>query len=131
MDLKIRYLHNLHSTVIQDHKDAIQGLISYVMSASSLSVSQAKAVIKELIDEFPDSTVQHQYYGQRDEAGTTIMTVDEFREAVENRKLLDYDGYAVPMRNNLSQANCRIYPSDIQYLPIDATHIKWVPNGTT
>lgn len=54
-----------------------------------------------------------------------IMTVQDFRERVECRAFIDYDGSCHPIKDGLLDADIEIYPSMIELIPPDATHVQW------
>ena len=54
-----------------------------------------------------------------------LMTVDRFRYLVKAGKFIDYDGYGHPARGNQCDARIVTYPSEVEYIPHDATHIIW------
>lgn len=54
-----------------------------------------------------------------------IIEVSEFRQAVKDRSFIDYDGFGYPMRDGMMDSSIRIYPSEIDKLPEDATHVQW------
>lgn len=58
-----------------------------------------------------------------------VMTREQFIAAVEDHSFIDYDGFAHPaidvsgiIRQDLSTY---IYPSQIDKLPVDSTHVVW------
>lgn len=67
--------------------------------------------------------VVSRYYGKIN-ADNHVMTVEEFRESVEDGMFIDYDGFGYAARNGMS-ANDPIYPSEVDKIPEDATHIVW------
>jgi len=54
-----------------------------------------------------------------------VYTVQEFKELVENGALIDYDGYGYAVKNGKANPNIQIWPSEIEDIPEDATHIVW------
>ncbi len=53
-----------------------------------------------------------------------VMTVGEYRENVDCGGFIDYDGFGYPMKDGKS-AKHPLYPSEINKLPTDATHVVW------
>lgn len=54
-----------------------------------------------------------------------IMTVEEFREAVRTGGFVDYDGFGCAVKDGLEDPKNFIYPSQVENIPEDATHIVW------
>lgn len=54
-----------------------------------------------------------------------VMTVEEFRESVEDGGFIDYDGWGNPSNGTHMDPNLTIYPSEVDKIPPDATHIVW------
>ncbi len=59
------------------------------------------------------------------EKGDDVMTVEEFRQSCDSGMFIDYDGYGYPVRNNMADPKCQVYPSNLSCIPSDATHIVW------
>jgi hypothetical protein len=53
-----------------------------------------------------------------------LMTVEEFREAVKHGSFIDYDGSGHPMKDG-KMSRFDVYPSEVDEIPKDATHILW------
>lgn len=53
-----------------------------------------------------------------------IMTVEAFKSAVEDGSFIDYDGFAHPAIVKQDSTK-NIWPSRIEQLPEDATHVVW------
>ena len=53
-----------------------------------------------------------------------LMTVGEFRKAVEFGSFIDYDGYGHPVRDGKMSQEL-VCPSQVMLLPEDATHVIW------
>jgi hypothetical protein len=64
-------------------------------------------------------------YTEEPEAFGDIFTLEEFRDAVRQGYLIDYDGYGYPMKDDLVDDFQKIFPSDMISIPKDATHIIW------
>lgn len=58
-------------------------------------------------------------------ADDTIFTVEEFRQDCADRSLIDYDGFGCPMRDGRLCPYVSVYPSEVDKLPPDATHVVW------
>jgi len=59
-----------------------------------------------------------------------LMTVEDFRNAVKERSFIDYDGFgyaAKPIDGmmRMEASGHTIYPSRVDRIPNDATHIVW------
>ena len=54
----------------------------------------------------------------------TLMTVEVFKETVDNGGFIDYDGCGYAVKDNRCE-KIQIYPSEIEKIPEDATHIVW------
>lgn len=54
----------------------------------------------------------------------TLMTVEEFKNAVTNGFFIDYDGSGEPAKI-LVDKSVSIRPSKVNEIPADATHIVW------
>lgn len=54
-----------------------------------------------------------------------IMTVDEFKSSVIDGSFIDYDGHGHPAREGKMEGDLMIYPSIVNDIPKDATHIVW------
>ncbi len=54
-----------------------------------------------------------------------LMTVEEFREAVKIGAFTDYDGHGIAAKNGMCSRERHIYPSTVDQIPEDATHIVW------
>jgi len=64
-------------------------------------------------------------YGCGPENEDDVYTIEEFKELVKAKMFIDYDGYGYPVKNNLSDRDIAIYPSGLDKVPTDATHIVW------
>ena len=53
-----------------------------------------------------------------------LMTVDDFRTNVATGLFIDYDGSGHPMKGGMMSRQA-IYPSRVNEIPEDATHILW------
>lgn len=54
-----------------------------------------------------------------------VMTIGQFREQVEDRSLMDYDGHGYPVFDQMMDRSVLIQPSTVNEIPDDATHIIW------
>ncbi len=54
-----------------------------------------------------------------------LMTVKEFRGAVAEGWFIDYDGYGNASNGTHVDPDVCIYPSMVDAIPADATHIMW------
>lgn len=61
--------------------------------------------------------------GPKDE--DDVYTVEEFEELVESFSFIDSDGHGYPVKDKKACTNWIVKPSEINQLPIDATHIVW------
>lgn len=64
------------------------------------------------------------YTDPLDEDLGVLFTVEEFKEHVEDGMLIDYDGFGHLVRDNLTSKEY-IFPSQVDIIPADATHIVW------
>ena len=65
--------------------------------------------------------------GYTDEVPTSygdLMTVEDFRGNCEGGGFIDYDGFGHPVKDGKASKQ-RIYPSERNQIPKDATHIIW------
>jgi len=53
-----------------------------------------------------------------------LMTVEVYKLRVKTRTFVDYDGCGCPVKNG-KMSKQHIYPSQIDSVPEDATHIIW------
>lgn len=54
-----------------------------------------------------------------------IYTVEEFKIMVKHGVLIDYDGFGYPMKDGLADDEILVYPSRVDDIPEDATHVVW------
>jgi len=54
-----------------------------------------------------------------------LLTIEEFLNDVKAGGLIDYDGYGNPVKNGKINPSIKIYPSSVDSIPKDATHICW------
>lgn len=54
-----------------------------------------------------------------------IYSIKAFRQFVSQGTFIDYDGYGNPMKDKMINPSIKIYPSSINEIPSDATHICW------
>lgn len=55
-----------------------------------------------------------------------LYPVSDFKEMVESRTLIDYDGYGNPVKDGWIDKSTQVHPSLIdEKLPADATHVLW------
>ena len=54
-----------------------------------------------------------------------LLSVAEFRECVADGSFSDYDGFGHPSDGKGEDRSVRIYPSDPDSVPDDATHVVW------
>ena len=64
-------------------------------------------------------------YGCGPDDEDDVYTVEEFKEFVECAAFTDYDGFGYPVKDNLADSSKFIYPSIVDEIPSDATHIVW------
>lgn len=55
----------------------------------------------------------------------TILTRVEYIESVKCHALIDYDGYGYPVDCNKMAKNFMLWPSQLEHLPEDCTHVVW------
>lgn len=60
-----------------------------------------------------------------DFADDYLMTVEEFKTAVEDGLFIDYDGFGYAVINDDVLDNKAIIPSKLYEIPKEATHIVW------
>jgi hypothetical protein len=53
-----------------------------------------------------------------------LMTVNDFRQDVRAGGFIDYDGFGHPAKLMVDNST-HIYPSQVDAIPDDATHIVW------
>lgn len=54
-----------------------------------------------------------------------VYTITQFVELCKSGSFIDYDGIGHPVKDNKSDPTIDIYPSKIEKIPLDATHIVW------
>jgi hypothetical protein len=54
-----------------------------------------------------------------------VYTVEEFKEMCECGGFIDYDGFGYPVKDSLADENITVFPSKLNKIPLDATHIVW------
>ena len=55
-----------------------------------------------------------------------IFTVEEFKELVKEGMFIDYDGSGIPAKlEGVVDDSINIYPSRLDKIPEDATHVIW------
>lgn len=54
-----------------------------------------------------------------------LMTVEEFKANVESGGFIDYDGMGHAVRGDEVDESFYVYPSEVDKIPEDATHILW------
>lgn len=54
-----------------------------------------------------------------------VYTVQEFIQACEHGMFIDDDGFGHPVLNGKADTGLYIYPSALEDIPQDATHIVW------
>ncbi len=64
-------------------------------------------------------------YGCGPDNEDDVYTIEEFRQLVESRVFIDYDGFGYPVRDGLADPNIWVKPSRVNEIPADATHIVW------
>lgn len=64
-------------------------------------------------------------YTEQIEKDDTIYTVEEFVEYCQDGLFIDYDGFGHPIKDKLINPDICIYPSKLNKIPDDATHIVW------
>lgn len=63
-------------------------------------------------------------YDESDLDCSVLLTVEEFVEDCETGLFMDYDGFGNPVKDG-KMARDKIYPSGLERIPDDATHIAW------
>ena len=64
-------------------------------------------------------------YGCGPEDEDDVYTIEEFLNCVKCNAFIDYDGFGYPVKDGLADEGIQIYPSQIDKIPKDATHIIW------
>ena len=64
-------------------------------------------------------------YGCGPDGEDDVYTVDEFRERCKDGSLIDYDGFGHPVKDGKQDRSVNVYPSGLDAIPDDATHIIW------
>ena len=54
-----------------------------------------------------------------------VYTVEEFKYCVGVGAFIDYDGFGYPVKDKMSDPSITIKPSEINRIPLEATHIIW------
>ena len=54
-----------------------------------------------------------------------LIERQDFIENVEAGCFIDYDGYGHPVKDELVDESFYVYPSEIEKLPKDCTHVLW------
>lgn len=71
-----------------------------------------------------DQTSSSEFIREFDEDDTDIYTIEEFTECVEIGGFNDYDGCGCAAKDG-KKTGRSYYPSEIDEIPEDATHIVW------
>lgn len=64
-------------------------------------------------------------YGCGPDDEDDVYTVEEFRQLVNSGMFIDYDGSGHPVRDGKCDPKIGIYPSRVNEIPSDATHVVW------
>lgn len=64
-------------------------------------------------------------YGCGPDDEDDVYTVEEFTEQCTSGAFVDYDGFGYPVKDSLADVEIYIYPSGLDQIPEDATHIVW------
>ena len=64
-------------------------------------------------------------YGSGPQDEDDVYTVDEFRRYCQTDLFTDYDGSGHPVRERLANRKIDVWPSKLNRIPDDATHIVW------
>ena len=64
-------------------------------------------------------------FGCEPEGEDDVYTIEEFKEVCSCSGFVDYDGYGHPVKDSLSDDSIKIWPSRLEDIPKDATHIVW------
>jgi len=64
-------------------------------------------------------------YGCGPDHEDDVYTINEFKRLCGNKSFVDYDGHGHPVKDSRSDPDIYIFPSDLEQIPTDATHIIW------
>lgn len=64
-------------------------------------------------------------YGCGPDDEDDVYTIKQFLSHVKDRSFIDYDGIGHPVKNKKADVTIDIYPSKVDRIPKDATHIVW------
>ena len=64
-------------------------------------------------------------YGKTLDTEDDVYTIEEFLKQVKEGAFIDSDGYGHPVKDNLADKTIDIYPSTVDEIPKDATHVIW------
>lgn len=76
------------------------------------------------IDDDNSEEVYTDNYTSKIEIGD-LYTIEEFISMCKAGAFNDYDGYGNPVKNNRMNTDVSVYPSEIDKIPSDVTHIVW------
>lgn len=54
-----------------------------------------------------------------------VYTVEEFVAQCKSGAFIDYDGFGWPVKVDMADKDICVYPSRLESIPQDATHIVW------
>ena len=64
-------------------------------------------------------------YGSGPDDENDVYTIAEFMQKCANGLFVDYDGHGHPVKDKKEDPKIFIYPSRLDLIPKDATHICW------
>lgn len=64
-------------------------------------------------------------YGCGPDDEDDVYTVEEFRSKCQSGAFVDYDGFGHPVRDSKCDPNVYVFPSEVDEIPADATHVVW------
>lgn len=59
--------------------------------------------------------------------GVEVLELSDFTKLCKKGELTDDDGTAYPVRNEMTNLEAPILPSNLSAVPLDATHVLWFP----
>ncbi len=64
-------------------------------------------------------------YGCGPDDEDDVYTIEEFKQLCGSTMFVDSDGCGHPVKDNLADMQVWVWPSQLDKIPADATHIVW------
>jgi hypothetical protein len=116
----LEYIEELRKEADNMNEDTLVTMVEGMMNDREAEVLRAVADrLQQIIDgPAPTYNVKIPDYGD-------VMTVEEWRACVESGYFIDDDGIGAPAKDGMMMDDRDAFPSGIDDIPEDATHIVW------